>query len=469
MFAVYGSLRKHGQNEKSGVGVVNELALFAGGGGGILAGHLLGWRTLCAVERDAYAAGILAQRQNDGLLPPFPIWSDITTFDGSRWRDRIDVVSGGFPCQDISCAGKGAGVEGGGQEADCGVKWRGSLAKYNPATHSLRTAQCSLLEDSTEFCVTLPKWGFLHRGAVYQQPIAALNISANESGLLPTPVASQMGSNTTMRRRGETVKSRYLSWATPTTMDKLPPKSAAALEREATVARPGRSRPANLRDQVSNKNNWPTPIANDALKRGNFDPEKSPGLAAQVKLFPTPQARDWKGSSGRSLKGQECDLPTAVKSFPTPCASDGSRGGVITEGMSGQSLPQVVNMFPTPTASASKGSSENALVRSDGKSRVNDRLDHRIYAEAQGQLNPDWVEWLMYWPVGWTSLQPLDKSSFDEWVNRGDWLQVEPEGVPRVTQGMEFRADRLKAIGNGQFPLSAAIAFDLLSKQDDFF
>ena len=46
---------------------------------------------------------------------------------------------------------------------------------------------------------------------------------------------------------------------------------------------------------------------------------------------------------------------------------------------------------------------------------------------------------------------------------------VEPEGVPRVTQGMEFRADRLKAIGNGQFPLSAAIAFDLLSKQDDFF
>ena len=91
---------------------MRELALFAGAGGGILGGHLLGWRTVCAVERDAYAAGVLAQRQNDGCLPPFPIWSDITTFDGRPWRGRVDVVSGGFPCQDISTAGKGAGIDG---------------------------------------------------------------------------------------------------------------------------------------------------------------------------------------------------------------------------------------------------------------------------------------------------------------------------------------------------------------------
>lgn len=91
---------------------MNELALFAGAGGGILGGKLLGWRTVCAVERDAYASQILAQRQNDGLLEAFPIWSDITTFDGTRWRGIVDVVSGGFPCQDISAAGKGAGIEG---------------------------------------------------------------------------------------------------------------------------------------------------------------------------------------------------------------------------------------------------------------------------------------------------------------------------------------------------------------------
>ena len=90
----------------------NELALFAGAGGGILGGHLLGWRTVCAVEWEPYAACVLAARQNDGLLPPFPIWDDVQTFDGRPWRGIVDVVSGGFPCQDISAAGKGAGIDG---------------------------------------------------------------------------------------------------------------------------------------------------------------------------------------------------------------------------------------------------------------------------------------------------------------------------------------------------------------------
>ena len=91
---------------------MNELALFAGVGGGILGGHLLGWRTVCAVEWEAYPASVLCARQNDGLLESFPIWDDVQTFDGKPWRGIVDVVSGGFPCQDISAAGKGAGIEG---------------------------------------------------------------------------------------------------------------------------------------------------------------------------------------------------------------------------------------------------------------------------------------------------------------------------------------------------------------------
>jgi DNA (cytosine-5)-methyltransferase 1 len=96
-------------NDKGGL---NELALFAGAGGGILGGKLLGWRTVCAVEYEPHAAAILAKRQNDGILQPFPIWDDVRTFDGKQWKGIVDVVSGGFPCQDISCAGKGKGIEG---------------------------------------------------------------------------------------------------------------------------------------------------------------------------------------------------------------------------------------------------------------------------------------------------------------------------------------------------------------------
>jgi DNA (cytosine-5)-methyltransferase 1 len=91
---------------------MNELALFAGAGGGILGGHLLGWRTVCAVELDAYARSVLLARQRDGLLPRFPVWDDVRTFDGKPWRGSVQVLSGGFPCQDISAAGTGDGLDG---------------------------------------------------------------------------------------------------------------------------------------------------------------------------------------------------------------------------------------------------------------------------------------------------------------------------------------------------------------------
>lgn len=91
---------------------MNELHLFAGAGGGILGGMLLGHTPVCAVEIEPYCRKVLLQRQRDGILPKFPIWDDVCTFDGKPWRGIVDVVCGGFPCQDISAAGKGAGIEG---------------------------------------------------------------------------------------------------------------------------------------------------------------------------------------------------------------------------------------------------------------------------------------------------------------------------------------------------------------------
>lgn len=88
------------------------LHLFAGAGGGVLADILLGHRPVCAVEIEEFPRSVLEQRQRDGHLPWFPIWDDINTFAGRQWRGLADVVCGGFPCQDISAAGKGAGLAG---------------------------------------------------------------------------------------------------------------------------------------------------------------------------------------------------------------------------------------------------------------------------------------------------------------------------------------------------------------------
>lgn len=68
---------------------------------------------------------------------------------------------------------------------DFGEKWQGSFAKYDPATHSLRTHQCSLFEDSTEYCVTLPKWGLMLSGVCWEQQTLEQSTRGIESGLSP--------------------------------------------------------------------------------------------------------------------------------------------------------------------------------------------------------------------------------------------------------------------------------------------
>lgn len=90
---------------------VNELALFAGIGGGLLGTHALGLRPVCAVEVGEYQRCVLVARQNQRMLPTFPIWDDIRTFRAEQWRDRVDVLSGGFPCQAFSSAARGGNIK----------------------------------------------------------------------------------------------------------------------------------------------------------------------------------------------------------------------------------------------------------------------------------------------------------------------------------------------------------------------
>jgi len=70
-------------------------------------------RTVCYVEREAYAASVLVARMEDKTLGEAPIWSDITTFDGKEWNGVVDTVAFGFPCTDISVAGKQEGISQG--------------------------------------------------------------------------------------------------------------------------------------------------------------------------------------------------------------------------------------------------------------------------------------------------------------------------------------------------------------------
>lgn len=140
--------------------------------------------------------------------------------------------------------------------------------------------------------------------------------------------------------------------ATPNTLDGLPPKSPEALEREATVARPGRSKPANLRDQVVSMGLWPTPRAS---MTGSVHPNRSQD------------------------KFNNLESAVSKRLWPTPRASD-SEGGKAS-------------IIPGTTTRISKAGTKRVAKLAD--------------IHGSGKLNPEWVEWLMGLPTGWTDLECL--------------------------------------------------------------
>lgn len=68
-------------------------------------------RTVCYVEREAYAASTLVARMEDSSLDRAPVWDDLKTFDGRPWRGIVDCLTAGYPCPPFSCAGKRLGTK----------------------------------------------------------------------------------------------------------------------------------------------------------------------------------------------------------------------------------------------------------------------------------------------------------------------------------------------------------------------
>jgi hypothetical protein len=238
-----------------------------------------------------------------------------------------------------------------------GEKWPGSLAKYDPDSRSWKTAQFSLLGDLEPFSETWPRWGMTAGGEFYPLPTPERRTSENESGLLlPTPQAR----------------------------DHFPAQSQEYIAEKKSQGH-GMS---NLNDHVR----WQTPVADDSVNRenGKINSRGEPKLSAQVKLWPTPTVDgnyNRKGASAKSGDG----LATAV-------------GGV-----------KIPPTYPTPTAVTNTGGA--ALCKWGGSGARAQLRKVVTPEELNGSLNPEWVEWLMGWPLGWTDLKPLETDRFQQWLD----------------------------------------------------
>ena len=91
--------------------MIKEFHLFAGIGGGIYGGELLGHKCCAGVEIMPYAQSVLKQRQKDGWMPEFPIYGDLCALNGTEFKGQFDVLCGGFPCQAFSTAAHGKNIK----------------------------------------------------------------------------------------------------------------------------------------------------------------------------------------------------------------------------------------------------------------------------------------------------------------------------------------------------------------------
>ena len=164
---------------------------------------------------------------------------------------------------------------------------------------------------------------------------------------------------------------------------------------------------------------WQTPVSDDSANRekGKWNSRGEPKLSAQV-MFPTPTASDHTGAGHKAQGGKNLRTVVSEMIWPTPTVcGNNNRKGVSKS--SGDGLATAVKNWPTATATATayKGWSPN-----HNRSQSDDRLDYTVERESfqDGQqtrpmrLNPDWVEWLMGWPIGQTALKPLETDKFRE-------------------------------------------------------
>ena len=178
-------------------------------------------------------------------------------------------------------------------DRECGDTWRESLAKYDPDTSMWKIPQSSLLEDSTEFSETWPRWGLMRDGVSYQQPTLVRHTKETESGSWPTPNAwdgkrGPRSEEHIATKKGQiTLVTAIARWPTPQASDNKQRATA-----NSTARRMELGKQISLEAAVKF---WPTPTAHNA-KEGAYPAEffrNTPTLSAQAGGTLNPTWVEW--------------------------------------------------------------------------------------------------------------------------------------------------------------------------------
>lgn len=388
-------------------------------------------------------------------------------------------------------------------DQDSGMNTLALLASYDRDTRSWRTSELYLFEDLTPSWDRLPKSGTMRNGKIYAPQMSARPTEESGSGLWRTPAAHDPG----------------------VSAGRLRPIDGGELGgmNRHYDKQTGRMAQIGLTQQVQLRETFPTPRANDAEKRGDFDATNPRnGLPAAVKMFPTPRSSDAdRGGRGDLIQAVRGNSNKHFKTYPTPSASmmtiqdmeqarfagnDPNRpkyrdvwptptvacatGGQISRGGKRKGellLAGAVKMWPTPRTAGMCGGTGNWNQLKDKCADIDEA--RKMGAGNGGQLNPTWVEWILGYPLHWTEIvdneqvatkkiradgDPEDEQAQDlrldlstdpmerKRIEAVAW-ETEPD-IGRVAIGVPNRVNRLKCLGNSIVPQIAELIFTQINR-----
>ena len=157
---------------------------------------------------------------------------------------------------------------------------------------------------------------------------------------------------------------------------------------------------------------WPTPTASQARSEGMIMQMRAKVDAGEL----TRAEAEAMIQGSLELARMQAWANTPSGNWPTPTCSDAFtdklKSNQQSEGsMHSVYLSQAVKMWPTPTAQDSKHGDVEPMYSKPGATHTG-----LLHVHVGGQLNPDWVEFLMNWPIGWTSMEPLNPDRFRAWL-----------------------------------------------------
>lgn len=365
------------------------------------------------------------------------------------------------------------------RDPECGFTWQGSFARYDPDSSSWRTPQCSLLEGLDVYSETWPRWGMMRNGGCWELTTLAPRTSATESGLLPTPLASiatHGGPNQRDSSGRPGLQMAAMKWPTPLSGEGSGGGNAgyalAAINGEKRKS--GATRSLKLRDAVLA---FPTPTVCGNYNKKGASAKSGDGLATQAGGALNP---DWvEGLMGWPMNW------TCVKPMSELDFASWEMGFMDeNEGSYESAMRMLRKVFDQEAVWGATGRPdslrETALLLAELCEHANRPDQARLFmacAEAPqgGVRGMRGISVAASTPCGpekgkqrageYSDALPalsqlLARYGKKAWED-GSWENA----IPRVTKSVASRMDRLKAIGNGQVPLCATLAWSVLSKR----